>query len=77
MVQGPYFLGCIVLLSVDVYIKHPLSKPEFYDGPLKQEELNLENIVNLKEEVFLSKLYEKVVRGTRFKMVRNKILRCM
>lgn len=63
-----------VHLSVDVYIQHPISQPEFYDGPLKQGELNPENIANLKEEDFLSKLYEKVVRGTTFKMVRNKML---
>lgn len=35
---------------------------EFYEGPLKEEELNLGNIIDLVEEELLAKLYEEAVR---------------
>lgn len=43
-------------LSVDVYVQHPLSQLEFYDG-LIEEVINHEDIVNLDDEYLISKLY--------------------
>lgn len=37
--------------------------PKFYDGPIEDEDINPKDIVNLYEEDFISKLYEKVMKG--------------
>lgn len=42
---------CMVHLSVNIYIQHPLSQPEYYKGPIDDEvNVNDEEYVNLEEE---------------------------
>lgn len=51
-------------MSVDIYIQHDVSEPGFYEGPLKEEESNPKDIINIEEEEdWLAKLYEEVVRN--------------
>lgn len=51
-------------LSVNVYTQHTLSQYEYFEDPLtKEEDLNDEDIVNLEEANFISKLYDEVLRG--------------
>lgn len=53
-----------VNLSVNVYTQHTLSQYEYFEDPLtKEEDLNDEDIVNLEEANFISKLYDEVLRG--------------
>lgn len=55
---------CRVHISIDVYIQHSLSQPEYVEGSLLEEEeegLNDEDIVNFEEEYLISKLYKEVV----------------
>ncbi|KAI5385153.1 hypothetical protein KIW84_071950 [Lathyrus oleraceus] len=52
-----------VHLNVDIYIQHPLSQLEYYEGPINDEEdVNHEGIINLKEEDLIAKFYEQVIR---------------
>lgn len=37
---------CKVYLSVDVYIQYLLSQPVLYDGPLEEEDIDTEDILN-------------------------------
>ncbi|CAL5208544.1 unnamed protein product [Lathyrus oleraceus] len=52
-----------VQLSVDIYIQHTLSHPEYYDGLLDEIEVNHNDIVNESEEV-LATMYEEVINGS-------------
>lgn len=39
-----------------------MSQPKFYNYPIKKEDINIEDIVNLDEEDEISKVYEEVVK---------------
>lgn len=41
---------CKLHLTVDIYMQYDLSESTFYYGPLEEEELNHEYIIDLGEE---------------------------
>ena len=51
-----------VHLSVDIYIQHPLSQPEYNDGPFDDIEVDHEDIVDESGEMFTT-MYEEVIGG--------------
>lgn len=68
---------CKLHLTVGIYIQYDLSDSMFYDGPLEEEELNRENIIDLgEEEELLVKLYEEAVREGGGQMVRDNTRIC-
>lgn len=51
-------------MSVKVFVQHPLSWSEFFDGHIMEKDIilvNLKDVINLNEKDLVFKLYEETI----------------